>query len=78
MAETYVIRMRDLPSRSLRRRVRTFLQGDEVRVENELGQRFSVELKKNKMVFRSNDKRTNLACGGEDKTYQWLYHLFQR
>ncbi|MFX1369741.1 MAG: hypothetical protein ACFFAY_14185 [Promethearchaeota archaeon] len=59
MAETQIIRIKDLPSRDLREQVKVFLQGEEVSVEDESGQRFGVIIQRNKLMFRSDDGDTN-------------------
>ena len=51
MAEAYVIRIGDIPSRSLRKRVRSFLEDEDVSLVDDLGQRFGVVLKKNRLVL---------------------------
>jgi hypothetical protein len=59
MAETRIIRMKDLPSRDLRKQVKVFLQGEEVSVEDESGQKFGVIIQKNKLLFRPDDGDLN-------------------
>ncbi len=55
MAETCIIRIGDIPGRKLRRRVRVFLEGDEVSVEDVEGRRYGVVIHKNKLILRSDD-----------------------
>lgn len=55
MAEAYVIRMGDIPSRSLRKRVRSFLQDEDVSLVDDAGQRFGVILKKKELVFERDE-----------------------
>lgn len=51
MAETCVINIRDLPGRKLRKRVRVFLQGESVSVEDVEGQSYGVSLQRNKLLI---------------------------
>ena len=51
MAETYVIRIGDLPSRKIRKRVQRFLRDEDVAVVANDGQKFGVVLKKNQLVI---------------------------
>jgi hypothetical protein len=51
MAETYVISIGDLPSRKIRKRVKGFLQDEDVAVVANDGQMFGVVLKKNQLVI---------------------------
>jgi hypothetical protein len=51
MAEAYTIRMGDIPSRSLRKRVRGFLEDGDVSLLDDVGRRFGVALRKNKLVI---------------------------
>ncbi len=51
MAETCVINIRDLPGRKLRKRVRVFLQGDAVSVEDDEGQTYGVTIQRNKLLI---------------------------
>ncbi|MHA1962065.1 MAG: hypothetical protein ACW99U_17810 [Candidatus Thorarchaeota archaeon] len=56
MAETCIIRIRDLPSRALRKRVRGFLAGDNVSIEDETGRVFAVAVNKNRIVLKNDDE----------------------
>jgi hypothetical protein len=56
MAETYVIKIGDLPSRKLRKRVRGFLKGDDVSLISDDGQTFGVVLKRNQLVIAQDEK----------------------
>ncbi|UCE09208.1 MAG: hypothetical protein JSW61_09525 [Candidatus Thorarchaeota archaeon] len=56
MAETCLIRIRDLPSRALRKRVRGFLAGDNVSIEDDTGKVFAVAVSKNRIVLRCDDE----------------------
>ncbi|MHA2068583.1 MAG: hypothetical protein ACXABY_29830 [Candidatus Thorarchaeota archaeon] len=51
MAETCVINIRDLPGRRLRKRVRVFLQGEAVSVEDDEGQTYGVTIQRNKVMI---------------------------
>ncbi|MFW9800249.1 MAG: hypothetical protein ACFFD9_07430 [Candidatus Thorarchaeota archaeon] len=55
MAETCIIEIGDIPGRKLRRRVRVFLQGDEVLVEDANGRRYGVLIQKNRLILRLHD-----------------------
>ena len=52
MAETYIICIGDLPSRKIRKRVRGFLQNEDVAVVTDDGQKFGVVLEKNQLVIK--------------------------
>lgn len=58
MAEVYIVRIGDIPSRSLRKRVRSFLEDEDVSLVDDVGQRFGVILKKNRLVI----ERDELDC----------------
>ena len=51
MAETYIIHIRDLPSRKIRKRVKGFLRDADVAVVADDGQKFGVILDKNQLVI---------------------------
>jgi len=55
MTETYIISIGDLPSRSIRKRVKGFLQDEDVAVVTDDGQKFGVVLEKNRLVITSNE-----------------------
>lgn len=55
MAETYIIRIGDLPTRKIRKRVRGFLQEKDVAVITDDGQTFGVVLEKNQLVIRPDE-----------------------
>ncbi|NHJ13334.1 MAG: hypothetical protein EAX95_06630 [Candidatus Thorarchaeota archaeon] len=59
MAETCIIKIRDIPSPDLRKQVKVFLQGEEVSVEDESGRKFGVTIQKNKLLFRPDDGDMN-------------------
>ncbi len=50
MAETYIIRIDDIPSRKIRKNVRSFLEDHDVSIVGEDGQSFEVILDKNQLV----------------------------
>ncbi|MHA1863376.1 MAG: hypothetical protein ACTSWA_06385 [Candidatus Thorarchaeota archaeon] len=52
MAETYIIRIGDLPTRKIRKRVRGFLRNEDVAVVADDGQTFGVVLEKNQLVIK--------------------------
>ena len=51
MAETYIIRIGDLPSRKMQQRVKGFLRDADVAVVADDGQKFGVVLEKNHLVI---------------------------
>ncbi|MFW9908060.1 MAG: hypothetical protein ACFFEF_05755 [Candidatus Thorarchaeota archaeon] len=51
MAETCEIPLKSLPSRSLRKQVRSFLRGEDVSVRDSSGQLFTVDLKRNTLFL---------------------------
>ena len=55
MAETYIIRIGDIPSRKIRKRVRGFLEDEDVAVVVNDGQTFGVILEKNQLIIKSDD-----------------------
>ena len=55
MAETYIIRIGDLPSRKMRKRVKGFLRDADVAVVADDGQEFGVVLTKNQLVLKSDE-----------------------
>jgi len=55
MAETYIIRIGDIPSRKIRKRVRGFLEDEDVAVVINDGQKFGVILEKNQLIIKSDD-----------------------
>ena len=55
MAETYIIRIGDLPSRKIRKRVRGFLRNEDVSLVANDGQKFGVVLDKNQLVIKSDE-----------------------
>ncbi|MFW9920874.1 MAG: hypothetical protein ACFFED_14840 [Candidatus Thorarchaeota archaeon] len=52
MAETCEIALKQIPSRNLRKQVKSFVKGDDVLVQDISGQLYSVELKRNKLVLK--------------------------
>ncbi len=52
MAETCEIALKQIPSRNLRKQVRSFVKGEEVLVQDISGQCYSVEIKRNKLVLK--------------------------
>jgi len=56
MAETYTIRIRDIPTRKLRKSVRRFLSGEyKVSVEDVFGQEYPVVIRKQRRVLWGDD-----------------------
>ena len=55
MAETYIIRIGDIPSRKVRKRVRGFLRNEDVALVANDGQKFGVVLEKNQLVIKSDE-----------------------
>ncbi len=55
MAETYIIRIGDIPSRKIRQRVRGFLRNEDVALVANDGQKFGVVLEKNQLVIKSDE-----------------------
>lgn len=55
MAETYIIRIGDIPSRKIRKRVRGFLKNEDVALVANDGQKFGVVLEKNQLVIKSDE-----------------------
>ena len=55
MAETYIIRIGDIPSRKIRKSVRGFLEDDDVAVVVDDGQKLGVILEKNQLIIKSTD-----------------------
>ncbi|MFW9808940.1 MAG: hypothetical protein ACFFE6_06125 [Candidatus Thorarchaeota archaeon] len=53
MAETYVISMRKIPSRKLRKTVKVFVKEDDVLLFDDEGQEFGVALEKNRLILTS-------------------------
>jgi hypothetical protein len=51
MAETYIIRIGDIPSRKIRNKVKGFLRDEDVAVVADDGQKFGVVLEKNRLVI---------------------------
>ncbi|MHA2187083.1 MAG: hypothetical protein ACXADL_02240 [Candidatus Thorarchaeota archaeon] len=64
MAETCIIRIRDIPTRKLRKKVRGFLKGEGVSVEDEYGQLYAVSIERNKLVLKSDGMRSVLNLSG--------------
>ena len=52
-AESYIIRIGDLPTRKIRKRVRGFLRNMDVAVVTDDGQTFGVVLEKNQLVIKN-------------------------
>ena len=50
MAETYIIRIDDIPSKKIRKNVQSFLEGHDVSIVGEDGQSLEVILEKNQLV----------------------------
>jgi len=55
MAETYIIRIGDIPSRKIRKSVRGFLEDEDVAVVVNDGQKLGVILEKNQLIIKSTD-----------------------
>jgi len=55
MAETYIIRIGDIPSRKIRKRVRGFLWNEDIALVANDGQTFGVVLEKNQLVIKSDE-----------------------
>jgi len=56
MAETYTIRIRDIPTRKLRKSVRKFLSGEyKVSVEDVFGRTYPVVIRKQRRVLWCDD-----------------------
>jgi hypothetical protein len=55
MAETYIIRIGDIPSRKIRKSVRIFLESDDVAVVVNDGQKFGVILERNHLIIKPNE-----------------------
>ncbi|MHA1863303.1 MAG: hypothetical protein ACTSWA_06010 [Candidatus Thorarchaeota archaeon] len=55
MAETYIIRIGDIPSRKVRKRVRGFLRNEDIALVANDGQTFGVVLEKNQLVIKSDE-----------------------
>ena len=53
IAESYIIRIGDLPTRKIRKRVRGFLRNMDVAVVTDDGQTFGVVLEKNQLVIKN-------------------------
>lgn len=53
MAETYVISIRKIPSRKLRKTVKVFMKEEDVSLFDDEGQEFGVSLEKNQLVLKS-------------------------
>ncbi len=53
MAETYVISMRKIPSRKLRKTVKVFMKEEDVSLFDDEGQELGVSLEKNRLVLTS-------------------------
>ena len=51
MAETFIIRIGDIPSRKVRKRVKGFLRDEDVAVVADDGQKFGVVLEKNQLII---------------------------
>lgn len=51
MAETYIIRINDIPSKKIRKIVRSFLEDHDVAVIGENGQNLEVVLERNQLVI---------------------------
>ncbi|MGQ4911183.1 MAG: hypothetical protein ACP6KW_03355 [Candidatus Thorarchaeota archaeon] len=61
MAESYVIKIGDIPSRKLRKRVRGFLRGADVSLIDNDGNILGVVLKKNRLVLVCDETDNNWA-----------------
>jgi len=59
MAESYVIKTGDIPSRKLRKRVRGFLRGADVSLIDNDGNILGVVLKKNRLVLVRDEADNN-------------------
>ena len=63
MAETYIIKLGDITSRKLRKRVRSFLASGDVSLITDDGQTFGVVLKRNQLVLTQDEEgSTNVSC----------------
>lgn len=52
MAETCEIALKQIPSRNLRKQVRSFVKGEDVTVQDISGQIYSVDIKRNKLILK--------------------------
>ncbi len=76
MAETCIICIRDLSSRALQKRVRGFLAGGKVSVEDDTGRTFEVVCRKNRVILRcSGDDHHVEYFGKGDSTGVFLGHF---
>jgi hypothetical protein len=53
LAETYIIKMKKLPSRKLRKTVKVFMKEEDVVLFDDEGQEFGISLEKNRFILRS-------------------------
>ena len=53
MAETYIIRMGEIPSRKLRKTIKVFIKEEDVSLYDDDGQQFGVTLEKNRLVLKT-------------------------
>jgi len=52
MAETYIIRMGEIPSRKLRKTIKVFIKEEDVSLYDDDGQQFGVTLERNRLVLK--------------------------
>ncbi|MFX1481698.1 MAG: hypothetical protein ACFFCP_00765 [Promethearchaeota archaeon] len=53
MAETYVIPIREIPSRKLRKTVKVFVKEEDVSLVDDEGQEYGISLENNRLVLKS-------------------------
>ena len=77
MAETYFIRIRDIHTRKLRKKVRGFLKGEGVSVEDECGQFYAVSIERNNLVLKSDGMHNSLNFSGITNSEQphWKHFM---
>lgn len=68
MAETCTITLKQLPSRSLRKQVRSFVRGEDVSLRDSSGVFYTVDLKRNKLVLKP-DESMNSCNIERDRGY---------
>ncbi|MGY5874893.1 MAG: hypothetical protein RTU30_04030 [Candidatus Thorarchaeota archaeon] len=51
MKETYIIKLRDLPSADMKRQVKQFLKDDVVSVRDDVGRSFTVKMRRNGLIL---------------------------
>ena len=55
MAETYIIRMGEIPSRKLRKTIKVFIKEEDVSLYDDDGQQFGVTLERNRLVLKTGE-----------------------